>query len=222
MKASTLQNRIDSNLRTKGGAIAKKYANVEKVLLGERYHGAGYSGRGRYTSKANGDHFAVIEGLRKIGVDFVERNDAPRGGWSGLYVELSAKGKRQVAEWAKIRNAEIKAAAAAHQKEVDEIKAKDIADIKVKFATLNGNPDIVSECFPEPPETFTEPMGMGLIDGKEMRHKRHELARRLHVINDANFKAALNFFYLKDKTNFVRYVNNYTDRIEIKYNDIAE
>ena len=137
-------------------------------------------------------------------------------------MELSPKGKRQVAEWAKIRNAEIKAAADAHQKEVDEIKAKDIADIKVKFATLNGNPDIVSECFPEPPETFTEPMGMGLIYGKEKRHKRHELARRLHVINDANFKAALNFFYLKGKTNFVRYVNNYTDRIEIKYNDIAE
>ena len=65
-------------------------------------------------------------------------------------------------------------------------------------------------------------MGMGLIDGKEMRHKRHELARRLHVINDVNFKAALNFYYLKDRTNFVRYVNNYTDRIEIKYSDIAE
>jgi hypothetical protein len=222
MKANTLQNRIDSNLRTKSGAIAVKYRNVEKVLLGERYHGTCYSGRGRYTSKTNGDHFGVLEGLRKLGVDFVEGNDAPRGGWSGQYVELSAKGKRQVAEWAKIRNAEIKAAADAHQKEVDEIKAKDIADIKVKFATLNGNPDIVSECFPEPPDTFTEPMGMGLIDGKEMRHKRHELAQMLHAINDANFKAALNFYYLKDKTNFVRYVNNYADSIDIKYSDIAE
>ncbi|MBQ2098401.1 MAG: hypothetical protein II480_09495, partial [Bacteroidales bacterium] len=107
MKANTLQNRIDANLTTKGGAIAKKYANVEKVLLGERYHGAGYSGSGRYTSKTNGDHFAVIEGLCKIGVDFVKGNDAPRCGWSGQYVELSAKGKRQVAEWAKQRRAEI-------------------------------------------------------------------------------------------------------------------
>lgn len=222
MKASTLQNRIDSNLRTKGGAIAKKYANVEKVLLGERYHGAGYSGRGRYTSKANGDHFAVIEALRTIGVDFVEGNDAPRGGWSGQYVELSAKGKRQVAEWAKIRKAEIKAAEDAHQKEVDEIKAKDIAGIKEKIATLNQNPGIVAEYFPETPEIFTEPMGMGLIDGKEMRRKRHGLAQRLHVINDADFKAALNFYFLKEKTNFVRYVNDYTDRIEIKYTDIAE
>lgn len=66
MKANTLQNRIDANLTTKGGAIAKKYANVEKVLLGERYHGAGYSGSGRCISKTNGDHFAVIEGLAAV------------------------------------------------------------------------------------------------------------------------------------------------------------
>ena len=120
MKASTLQNRINANLTTKGGAIAKKYANVGKVLLGERYHGAGYSGSGRYATKTNGDHFAVIEGLRKIGIDFVEGNDAPRGGWSGQYVELSAKGKHQVAEWAKIRKAAIAEAEEDHKAVIAE------------------------------------------------------------------------------------------------------
>lgn len=216
MKASTLQNRIDSNLRTKGGAIAVKYQNVEKVLMGNRYHGAGYSGHGRYISKANGDHFAVIEGLRKIGVDFVEGNDAPRGGWSGQYVELSPKGKRQVAEWAKDRKD-------AKAKALAERKAKDIADVKAKFETLKANPDTVAACFPEMPKTYTDAMGEH-ISTEGISDKRHSLAHKLHLVHDTNFQAAFNFYYLKDKYTFAHY--NYIDgdayRVEIKYSDIAE
>ena len=221
MKASTLQNRIDANLTTKGGAIAKKYANVEKVLLGERYHGAGYSGRGRYTSKTNGDHFAVIEGLRKIGVDFVEGNDAPRGGWSGQYVELSAKGKRQVAEWSKQRRAEIAEAEAKKQADIAAKKARRVEAIKKYLATLNENPEIIAVYFPEPPETFTTAMGKE-INTSNIRNKRHQLAHAPHVLNDRDFQAAFAFHFLKSEYISVQYDNGIAERIEIKYSDIAE
>lgn len=221
MKANTLQNRIDANLTTKGGAIAKKYANVEKVLLGERYHGAGYSGRGRYTSKANGDHFAVLQGLRLIGVDFVEGNDAPRGGWSGQYVELSPKGKRQVAEWAKIRKAAIAEAEAKKQADIAAKKARRVEAIKKYLATLNENPETVAAFFPEPPETFTTAMGKE-INTSNIRNKRHQLAHALHVLNDNDFQAAFAFYFLKAEYTSVQYDNGIAERIEIKYSDIAE
>lgn len=221
MKASTLQKRIDSNLRTKGGAIAVRYANVEKVLLGERYHGAGYSGRGRYTSKANGDHFAVIEGLRKIGVDFVEGNDAPRGGWSGQYVELSPKGKRQVAEWAKIRKAAIAEAEAKKQADLAAKKARRVEAIKKNLAILNNNPEIVAMYFPTAPEAFTTAMGKQ-INSSNIRNKRHQLAYALHVLNDSVFQAAFAFYFLKSEYISVQYDNDIAERIEIKYSDIAE
>ena len=219
MKANTLQNRIDANLTTKGGAIAKKYANVEKVLLGERYHGAGYSGRGRYTSKTNGDHFAVIEGLCKIGIDFVEGNDAPRGGWSGQYVELSAKGKRQVAEWAKIRKAAIAEAEKDYKAVIAANKARRVEAIKNNLAILNENPDIVAEYFPEPPETFTTAMGKD-INTSNIRNKRHQLAHALHVLNDIDFQAAFAFHFLKSEYISVQYDNDIAERIEINFDDV--
>ena len=219
MKANTLQNRIDSNLRTKGGVIAARYANVEKVLLGNRYHGAGYSGRGRYTSKANGDHFAVIEGLRLIGVDFVEGNDAPRGGWSGQYVELSPKGKRQVAEWAKQRRAEIAEAEAKKQADIAAKKARRAEAIKNNLAILNENPDTVAEYFPEQPETFTTAMGKE-INTSNIRNKRHQLAHALHVLNDRDFQAAFAFYFLKSEYISVQYGNGIAERIEINFDDV--
>ena len=219
MKANTLQNRIDANLTTKGGAIAKKYANVEKVLLGERYHGAGYSGRGRYTSKTNGDHFAVIEGLCKIGVDFVKGNDAPRCGWSGQYVELSAKGKRQVAEWAKQHRAEIAEAEAKKQADIAAKKARRVEAIKNNLAILNENPDTVAAYFPEPPETFTTAMGKE-INTSNIRNKRHQLAHALHVLNDRDFQAAFAFHFLKSEYISVQYDNDIAERIEINFDDV--
>lgn len=219
MKANTLQNRIDSNLRTKGGVIAARYANVEKVLLGERYHGARYSGRGRYTSKTNGDHFAVIEGLCKIGVDFVEGNDAPRGGWNGQYVELSAKGKRQVAEWAKQRRAEIAEAEAKKQADIAANKARRVETIKKDLAILNENSETVSAYFPEPPETFDTAMGKQ-INSSNIRNKRHQLAHALHVLNDSDFQAAFAFYFLKAEYTSVQYDNGIAERIEINFDDV--
>lgn len=54
MKANTLADRITAKLTTKGGKIAKKYADVEKVLLGGRVHGKHYSGSGRYKTTGGG------------------------------------------------------------------------------------------------------------------------------------------------------------------------
>lgn len=45
--------------------------------------------------------------MELLGIDYTTGNDAPRGGKTGDYVELTPKGKRQVAEWVKIRKAEI-------------------------------------------------------------------------------------------------------------------
>ena len=216
MKANTLADCIKAKLTTKGGKIAKKYADVEKVLLGGRVHGKHYSGSGKYTSVANGTHYTTIEGLRLIGVDFQEGNDAPRGGQCGDYVELSPKGKRQVAEWAKGRKD-------AKAKALAERKAKDIADVKAKFETLKANPDTVAAYFPEMPKTYTDAMGEH-ISTEGISDKRHSLAHKLHLVHDTNFQAAFNFYYLKDKYTFAHY--NYIDgdayRVEIKYSDIAE
>lgn len=224
MKANTLADRITAKLTTKGGEIAKKYADVEKVLLGGRVHGKHYSGSGRYTSVANGTHYTTIEGLRLIGVDFQEGNDAPRGGQCGDYVELSPKGKRQVAEWAAMRNAEIKAADEKRLAALDAKKQRHVAAIKELLQKLKDNPDTVAAYFPEPPETFTTAMGKE-INTKDIVGKRHSLAHALHVINDRDFQAAFCFHFLKDDYTFVMYGIgdgcNYGERIEINYKDIA-
>lgn len=224
MKANTLADRITAKLKTKGGKIAQKYADVEKVLLGGRVHGKHYSGSGRYTSVANGTHYTTIEGLRLIGVDFQEGNDAPRGGQCGDYVELSPKGKRQVSEWAAMRNAEIKAADEKRLAALAAKKQRHVAAIKERLQALNDNPDTVAAYFPETPETFTTAMGKQ-INSSNIRSKRHSLAHALHVINDRDFQAAFCFHFLKDEYTFVMSGIgdgcNYGERIEINYKDIA-
>ena len=221
MKASTLQNRIDSNLRTKGGAIAVKYQDVEKVLMGYRYHGRSYSGSGRYVHTADGKHYSTIEGLKLIGVDFTTGNDAKFGGKSGDYVELTPKGKRQVAEWVKQRKAEIDEVEAKKQADRAAKKARRVEAIKKDLAILNDNPDTVAEYFPKSPEIFTTAMGKQ-INSSTIRSKRHELAHALHVLNDNDFQAAFAFYFLKAEYTSVQYDNGIAERIEIKYSDIAE
>lgn len=223
MKASTLTDRINKHLTTAKGAIAKKFQDVEKVLLGNRVHGKKYSGRGRFTSITNGTYFATIEGLKSIGVDYQAGNDAPRGGAIGDYIELTAKGKRQVAEWAKMRKAEIAEAVAKHIAEVEKKKARHIDAIKQNLVLLNANPDTVAAYFPEIPETFKTQMGLAITASKEVRGKRHGLAYKLHTMNDHDFQDALAFYWLKDQYTSVQYLDErFEDRIEINYSDIAE
>ena len=223
MKAQTLAARIAAKLTTKGGAIAKKYADVEKVLLGGRVHGKHYSGSGRFTSVANGTHYTTIEGLKAIGVDYVTGNDAPRGGQCGDFVELTAKGRRQVAEWAKMRKAEIAEAEAKKQADLAAKKARRVAAIKERLDILTANPDIVAKYFPTTPETYTSGMGR-MISTSRIRGKRHGLAHKLHTVDDQDFQAAFAFYFLKDEYTHVQYnsIREYDDRIEINYNDIVK
>lgn len=222
MKAQTLAARIAAKLTTKGGAIAKKFQDVEKVLLGGRHYGKFYSGRGRYTSVANGTHYTTIEGLRLIGVDFQEGNDAPRGGQSGDFVALTPKGRRQVAEWAKMRKAEIAEAEAKKQADLAAKKARRVAAIKERLDILTANPDTVAKYFPTSPETYTTEMGRG-ISKKSISGKMWGLAKELHTMKDGDLFNAISFYFLKHEYTAVEYpLNDFNNRIEINYNDIVK
>ncbi len=222
MKANTLADRITAKLTTKGGKIAKKYADVEKVLLGNRVHGKNYSGLGRFCSITNGTYFATIEGLEAIGVDYQTGNDAPRGGAIGDYIELTAKGKRQVAEWAKMRKAEIAEAEAKKQADLAAMKARRVAAIKERFDTLTAHADTVAKYFPTSPETYTTGMGR-YISKKSISGKMWGLAKELHTMKDGDLFNAISFYFLKDEYTAVEYLlNDFDNRIEIKYKDITE
>lgn len=99
MKVQELKNRISENLSTKSGKIANKYYHIyEFIRKAERFHGCSWNGGIRHMTLQDAKHRNLCEALDKIGVDYVVGNDAPRGGATGTYVELTAKGKRQTAE----------------------------------------------------------------------------------------------------------------------------
>lgn len=141
MKKETLAKRIQSKLYTKAGKLAAKYANLDKCLMDGIWHGKTYSGSGRYCTLSNGDHYAIIEALQLLGIDYETGNDAPRGGGIGDFVALTAKGKRQVKEYADAkraeRNAELAAAAAKREEERKEREAREAAYALECEATYN-------------------------------------------------------------------------------------
>lgn len=99
MKAQTLKQRISENLSTKKGEIANKYYHLyEFIRKAERFHGCQWNGGLRHMTLQDARHRNLVEALTKLGIDYVVGNDAPRGGATGTYVELTAKGKRQTAE----------------------------------------------------------------------------------------------------------------------------
>lgn len=102
MKAIILQQRIESNLFTKTGVLAAKYEKVISFLIrGGRVHPFRWTYSG-YRHKLIGDDKHYTDALTAIGIDYTTGNDAPRGGANGFFIELTAKGKRQVAEWVKL------------------------------------------------------------------------------------------------------------------------
>lgn len=103
MKAETFQKRLEKMCYTKAGYLHPKYRNLTCVLMGNKFHGCDWSKCGhRHFSMS--DHRPVVrEALKKLGLDFTEGNDAPRGGQAGQYIELSRKGRRQVAAWVKMQ-----------------------------------------------------------------------------------------------------------------------
>jgi hypothetical protein len=102
MKKETLQARIEKHLYTKGGSLAKKYEEVVELLNNpERtmrpVYWAGHSRNiSLHDSSAN-----LEQGLSLLGIDYETGNDAPKGGKNGYFVRLTAKGKRQVKDFAK-------------------------------------------------------------------------------------------------------------------------
>lgn len=101
MKKATLQTRIEKNLYTKSGTLARKYEDVIYLLKnpGKVMRPIYWCDRGR---SLHDSHENLEHGLAVLGVDYTTGNDAPRGGMNGYFVKLTAKGKRQVREFANV------------------------------------------------------------------------------------------------------------------------
>lgn len=101
MKAETLQKRIEKNLFTKAGKLAVKYEEVMELLRNpcQTIHPIHWRVSGRHVY-ITGNNYNLENGLKLLGIDYETGNDAPRGGMNGYYVRLTAKGKRQVEEFA--------------------------------------------------------------------------------------------------------------------------
>lgn len=99
MKKETLQARIGKHLYTKSGKLARKYEEVIELLNNPNRIMRPIWWRGKGDS-LHDSHESLEYGLAVIGVDYTTGNDAPRGGMNGYFVKLTAKGKRQVREFA--------------------------------------------------------------------------------------------------------------------------
>lgn len=106
MKAETLQKRINAKLTTTNGVLQCKFYMLETLLINGKFYGKHYRGSGRFITLSDCGYYNAIKALELLGIDYTTGNDAPRGGKTGDFVELTPKGKRQVAEWVKIRIAE--------------------------------------------------------------------------------------------------------------------
>ena len=95
MKKETFQKRTKQYARN---AMCWQYAN-ELLTTGKSIRTCHTSGRGRFLKNLDytGDTEQVLKcaGL-KYGVDFITKNDAPRGGACGQYIELTSKGRRKM------------------------------------------------------------------------------------------------------------------------------
>ena len=92
----TLAKRIENKLTKKDGTIKVKYDRVIPFLKhGSKTYLHQWVRSGRYSNLRDREG-SLVEGLNLLGVDYKYSNDAPRGGMEGAYVELTAKGKRQV------------------------------------------------------------------------------------------------------------------------------
>ena len=100
MKAETLQKRIEANLYTKKGTLARKYEDVVYMLSHPDYVACPCRWLG-HGSSLKDSRAIYIDGLTAVGVDFVVHNVAPRGGMEGWRIRLTKKGKRQAREFAK-------------------------------------------------------------------------------------------------------------------------
>lgn len=175
MKVQTLKERIENKLFTKKGEIAVKYANIyEFIRKAKRFHGCEWNGSARHMRLSDAQHRNLCEALRLIGVDYVTGNDAPRGGATGTFVELTPKGKRQTAELRKELQAEWEEERRKEAEECDKTynACKGIDIFQTKTAEKYG---IVFKSLKNQPRMAQKPI-------------IHELAAELKQFNNAGFK----------------------------------
>lgn len=100
MKRETIEKRIGENLMTKKGELMKKYGEPLWWLKysGNRHHPCRWHKSGRHFNLEDKTK-DFTDMLKALGIDYTTGNDAPRGGAEGFYIELTAKGKRQVKEF---------------------------------------------------------------------------------------------------------------------------
>ena len=99
MKAETLQKRVEANLYTQKGTLARKYEDVVYMLTHPDYVASPCKWQGFKTLKDSRERY--VEALKAVGVDYEMYNIAPQGGMNGWRIRLTQKGKRQVREFAK-------------------------------------------------------------------------------------------------------------------------
>ena len=182
MKAETLQARIEKYLYTKSGKLAARYSSLTESLKKGKFYGGNYSGRGRFTKATLAEHFAIKEAWQLLGLDFIEDNDAPRGGVTGTYLKLTAKGKRQVKEWVK----PILEKEAAEKAAAEAAKKAEKHDIAAMVEFLEAHPTEFDAVF--------HGVAKGYLSRRQYGEKIHRLAHNLGQINDDVFRRAVNIY----------------------------
>lgn len=93
----TLKKRIENSYNANGTQPKNKsFEDALAVISGKRVYNYYTTGSGRYTKITSSNPETY---LKEWGIDFETGNDAPRGGQLGNYIQLTAKGKRQTANY---------------------------------------------------------------------------------------------------------------------------
>lgn len=186
MNKQTIENKIKAFFYTKKGVLAERFRFLADFLVKGKWYGKSWNGSGRHINLSDTQYRAAIEICEKLGLDFEVGNDAPRGGKSGDFVALTAKGKRQVAEWVKnenARRAEIARVEAEEKAAREAERERKIADF---LEVLNENKETVAEVLGEP---------LAWMSKRQYGGRIHHLAQRLHLVNCNEFYVAANKFF---------------------------
>lgn len=193
MKATTLQKKIEKHLCNKQGVIYCKFYMLETLLVNGKFYGKHRRGNGRFVTLSDCGYYNAIKALELLGIDYTTGNDAPRGGKTGDFVELTPKGKRQVAEWVKpIIERQAAEAAAAKAAKIAEKNA-----IAAMVELLEAHPTEFDEVF--------HGVSKGYLSRRQFGGKMHRLAHNLHQINNDVFLRAVNIYNGSDVD--IRYYN---------------
>jgi hypothetical protein len=114
-----------------------------------------YQGGGRYTKAIDQTPY-VLTALKKMGIEAISGNDAPRGGIGGNYVKLTAKGMKATAP--------VRAAMKADDQERKERAA--IAHVKAQQAAIERNRQLLSDI--ETLRPFAEKRAAEILASKQL------------------------------------------------------